>query len=155
MEKVVLGIDLASSTLPDAIAAMVEAWYEAQDVEAALDPALCECIDYILSRDVEWTSESSIKVSKLIEIRSQQAKGSRSNAKRSLLGAGIWYNGKGDDRIRIFSGAEVLSGLDAEKEELLGLALLRAPGGRLVNPVTGGKSFVDLPVSYFLGRLVV
>ena len=33
MGKKVLGLDLAKTALPDAIAAMVEAWYEAQDVD--------------------------------------------------------------------------------------------------------------------------
>jgi hypothetical protein len=36
MGKKVLGLDLAKTALPDAIAAMVEAWYEAQNVDGDL-----------------------------------------------------------------------------------------------------------------------
>jgi len=31
--QIVIGLDLAKTSLPDAIAAMVEAWYEAQEIE--------------------------------------------------------------------------------------------------------------------------
>jgi hypothetical protein len=36
--KTVLGIDLAKTTLPDAIAMMVDAWYQAQNIEEEMSP---------------------------------------------------------------------------------------------------------------------
>ena len=45
----VLGLDLTKATLPDAIAAMVEAWYQAQGVEAAESNFASQPINYNLT----------------------------------------------------------------------------------------------------------
>ena len=49
-----IDLDLANMTLPDAIAAMIEAWLDAQDVEDPWCADLDECIDYIGSTVIHW-----------------------------------------------------------------------------------------------------
>jgi hypothetical protein len=90
----VLGLDLGATSLPDAIAAMVEAWYEAQDTEH--DSVLSEYINQILSHPVEWqkTSNRTITatVADIMEIRKNQT--NRSKASAALYHLGIGHSGK-------------------------------------------------------------
>ena len=130
---------------------MVEAWYDAQGLGAALDPVLVECIDYILDRDIEWTS-GTIKVASLLEIRSRQSKGSKSNAKTYLHRAGIHYGGKGDDTIWIYSNAKVLDGIGEKLSFKWGTALLTAPGAEFFEAKE--YSHVRISVSYFFDRIL-
>ena len=104
-----LGLDLATATLPDAIAAMVEAWYEAQGLGDKTTPDsladLGELIDLILRHVVEWKDgkgrPKENTVAELIKIRKDQMIGGRSNVDRALYRCGISYRGGHDDFIRL------------------------------------------------------
>ena len=155
MEQKVLGLDLAKVTMTEAIAAMVDAWLDAQGVDDELqrpqDPVLAQVINYILSTDVEIEQakrRSKIKISKLLEIRSRQTQ--RSSASIALYRAGIAYrNYKGKEVISINSGGGVFSGLSQSLNERWRAALLDAPGARYVEAISSYSACVELPAKYF------
>ena len=94
--RVVLGVDLRTVSLPDAIVAMVEAWYDAQGVEderkdsptqgisrTDADEAM-ECLSYLLNIFVK---EENKHVKELMQARLIQGQHVRSNAGIALWNA--------------------------------------------------------------------
>jgi hypothetical protein len=160
----VLGFNLAATSLPDAIAAMVEAWYEAQNVEnqtvSTPSKDLIECIDYILNQSVNQETLGSIKnlgvnptVKDLLIIRHGQGLGARSNAGFALSRLGINYKGYQSNEIRIINNAPVFSGLSKEQVNRYGRALFDAPGTEKITPY-GNKLITELkmPSKHFTDR---
>jgi len=153
----VLGLDLAKTTLPDAIAAIVEAWYEAQAVddqpEPDLDETLGDCIDYIGNLVIHWKDGKQRKkintVYELLEIRSKEFQGSRSNTFFALLSAGIWYKGGSDEKIRISSPALPIFDYDCEIKEKWTAAILSIKGVKVYDGFTTGPS-AEINISLFL-----
>ena len=91
-KRVVLEIDLRTSTLPDAIAAMVEAWYEAQGVEEDLVGSVAknECLSFLMNVQVDksfYDLSNTLSVKQLMEIRLKQGQHVRSKASRALQNA--------------------------------------------------------------------
>jgi hypothetical protein len=163
----VLGLDLAKASLPDAIAAMVEAWYDAQGVEPEVLPEpsadLAECIDYILNQTVKPELLDGLgnlgvnpTIKKLLLIRHKQSKNARSNAWYALNRCGIHYKGSETVDLRIESQAVIFEALDAATEIRYGNALLDAPGSQYNKDkyCFKGKdrSFLEMPSCYFIDR---
>jgi hypothetical protein len=158
----VLGLDLAKASLPDAIAAMVEAWYDAQGVEpeALPEPSadLAECIDYILNQTVQaeaikgLTIKPDLKIRHLLLIRHSQSFSSKSNASASLFRHGIEYRGSTSEWIEIENDPLVLRGLDQATDERYSLALLDAPGAEFIESTY--RSRLKIPSKYFMDRVV-
>jgi hypothetical protein len=91
-KRVVLEIDLRTSTLPDAIAAMVEAWYEAQGVEEDLAESVAEneCLSFLMNVQVDksfYDLINTLSVRQLMEIRLKQGQHVRSKAHNALANA--------------------------------------------------------------------
>lgn len=91
-KRVVLEIDLRTATLPDAIAAMVEAWYEAQAVEVAImeSAAENECLSFLMNVQVDksfYDMINTLSVKQLMEIRLKQGQHVNSKAHRALARA--------------------------------------------------------------------
>ncbi len=153
----VLGLDLAKTTLPDAIAAMVEAWYEAQGVEDQVEPetlnGLEEFIGLIMRHVVEWQDgrgrPKENTVAELLAIRKNQMMGSRSNAGSALWTCGITYRGGHDDSIRLKWTNLPLSISCSDQEVRLKDALLSCPGAKHWD----FDHSVEIPVKYFLDKL--
>jgi hypothetical protein len=136
--EAVTGKSLASIPLPEAIAATVEAWYDAQDVEGEptqADPPWCadldECIDYIGHTVIHWKDAKQRKktttIYELLDIRSRERLGCHSNAERALRSAGIHYRGKGGSDIRITPDSLPIFDYDHEAEERWTNAILSYP----------------------------
>ena len=73
----VLGLDLTKTTLADAIAAMVEAWYEAQGVDNQpqlspfiSDPWWDRLTSYCPKMPAEFTTDEALIIFELVESRS-------------------------------------------------------------------------------------
>ena len=107
--QMVLGLDLAKTSLPDAIAAMVEAWYEAQNTEIETQSAelkdLEQFIDQVMAQVVDWKDGKGKarknSIAELFAIRRDQMIGSRSNASYALHECGLSYRGGHDDTVRV------------------------------------------------------
>jgi hypothetical protein len=143
----VLGLDLSATTLPDAIAAMVEAWYDAQNTEQ--DSVLSEYINQILNYPVEWriTSNRSITVTvgDIMQIRKNQS--NRSKAAVALSNLGIFHKGKNAKTIELCSNKlSVLLGSKNQADSFYGYAV------NLQDIKINTTTYYDiivLPVSYF------
>jgi len=90
--RVVLEIDLRTATLPDAIAAMVEAWYEAQGVEEDLAGSVAEneCLSFLMNVQIDknfYDLINTLSVKQLMEIRLKQGQHVRSKARFALENA--------------------------------------------------------------------
>jgi hypothetical protein len=153
----VLGLDLTKTTLPDAIAAMVEAWYEAQGVEDQQDPEISEgltdLIKQIISHTVKWKDSKGRPkqntIAELLAIRKNQAKGSRSNVAVALCKCGISYRGGECDSIRLKWTSLPLSISCADHEARLKDALSNCPGAKHI----GFDDSFDISFRYFLNEL--
>jgi len=160
-------LSLSNVTLPDAIAAMVEAWYEAQNVDTEPEPALgkdlIECIDYILNQTVKpellngfGNLGTNPTIKKLLLIRHDQGLRSKSNAGAALYRCGILYRGSQESHLRIYNKAVVLDGLDETTEYRYGNSLLDAPGAKFHKDKlsTGGKdySYLEIPSKYLIDK---
>ena len=158
----VLGLDLAKASLPDAIAAMVEAWYDAQGVEpeALPEPSadLAECIDYILNQTVQaeaikgLTIKPDLKIRHLLLIRHGQSFSSKSNASASLFRHDIEYRGSTGEWIAIYKDPLILKGLDQATKERYVHALFDAPGAEHVE--SSYRSHLRIPARYIMDRVV-
>jgi hypothetical protein len=152
----VLGLDLAKTALPDAIAVMVEAWYEAQAVEDEtdfdLDETIGDCLEYIGNLVIHWVDGKQRKkintVYELLEIRSKEFVGSRSNASFALFSAGIWYRGGSDEKIRISSAALPVFDYDYEIKEKWTAAILSIKGVKVYDGFMDPS--VEISISFFL-----
>ena len=158
----VLGLDLAKASLPEAIAAMVEAWYDAQGVEPEVLPEpsadLAECIGYILNQTVESEVAKGLnikpdsRIRDLLLNRYGQSYNARSNAGYALHRYGIEYRGSTSEWIEIENDPLVLRGLDQATDERYSLALLDAPGAEFIESTY--RSRLKIPSKYFMDRVV-
>ena len=163
----VLGLDLAKASLPDAIAAMVEAWYDAQDVEVNAETALADdlikCIDYILNQTVKPDLLDGLgnlgvnpTIKKLLLIRHGQGPGARSNAGFALSRCGILYKGSKERCLRIYTKEFLLNSADEHAGYRCVNALFEAPGAEYHKDkyVTDSKdySYIEIPSKYFIDR---
>jgi len=152
----VLGLDLTKTELPDAIAAMVEAWYEAQAVEDetdfGLDETIGDCLDYIGNLVIHWQDGKQRKkintVYELLEIRSKESCGSRSNASFALFSAGILYRGGSDEKIRILPAALPIFDYDCKIKEKWTAAILSIKGVKVYDGFMDPS--VEINISLFL-----
>ena len=163
----VLGLDLATTSLPDAIAAMVEAWYDAQNVDIEPEPApskdLIKCIDYILNQTVKPDLLDGLNnlganptIKKLLLIRHGQGPGARSNAGFALSRFGILYRGSKERCLRIYTKEFLFNIADEDAGYRCVNALFEAPGAEYHKDkyLTDSKdySYIEIPSKYFTDR---
>ena len=154
----VLGLDLAKTALPDAIAAMVDAWLEAQEVDNQprpdLDETVGDCIDYIGNLVVHWKDGKQRKrintVYELLEIRSKEFTGSRSCAYFALYSAGVWYRGGSCEKIRIHPEALPVFDYDHEIKEKWTSAILSIKGVKVYPGCSYMGPSAEIGISLFL-----
>ena len=154
-----INLDLASIDLPDAIAAVIEAWLDAQNVEdtpVEVDPPwiidLEECIDYIGFTVIHWKDGKQRKktntIYELLDIRGRQMLNSRSKADYALHLAGIDYRGRGAGEIRIRPDSLPIFDYEKEVEEKWTSALLSYPMAK-VSQFTRSEPYLEIDALLF------
>ena len=153
----VLGLDLAKASLPDAIAAIVEAWYDAQGVEFETQSAESKDLDHfigqVMAQVVDWKDGKGKarknSIAELFAIRKDQMIGTRSNAGYALHECGLSYRGGHDDTVRVkWVDLPVILTSDADIKRLRE-AFLACPGAKHY----AYDDSVQIPAKFFLDKL--
>jgi hypothetical protein len=135
--------------MPDAIAAMVEAWYDAQNTEQ--DSVLSEYINQILNYPVEWHITSNrpttVTVGDIMQIRKNQS--NRSKAAVALSNLGIFHKGKNAKTIELRSNKlPVLLGSQNQADSFYGYAV-NLQDIKINTTTYYDYDIIVLPISYF------